>query len=555
MRRTIGIALIIFLLGAPAFSQTAPEKYWIKFTDKNNSPYSVDNPSEFLSLRSLNRRSAQGISVIEQDIPVNQTYIDGVLALGNIELLLRSKWLNAITVHLTDTTLINQILALPYVNQVKSANKYIKEKYKTPVNLGRTKDLDTNAYGPSFNQLAMLNGDKLHAQGYLGEGMLIFVCDGGFNGLDTLDAFDHLFETGRIIGTHDFVDGDDNVYESSTHGTSVMGTMAGILPNQLIGTAPGASYYLAITEDVSSEFVIEEDNWISGAELADSLGADIITTSLSYTTFNNPQMDHTYADMNGQTTRVAIGAGIAATKGMLIVVSAGNYFQQPWHYIGSPADAFNILAIGAVKSDSLHSSFSSAGPSFDGRVKPEIVAQGTQAISVATNNSGIAQVSGTSFSGPIIAGISSCLWQAIPEATSLQVRKAIIASANQYNNPDDELGYGIPNYGKALLFLNEMVHGKIDSTQLEKNKIFLDAYPIPVSNNLTLIMYSYSENNENGSLLLYDVNGKLVTRFSVNLIGRVSNNIVIPMGQFSAGYYTFQYQGESGTDIVRIVKY
>lgn len=553
--KTLILSVISIFFTGFIQAQTAPDKYWIEFTDKNDSPYSIENPIEFLSQKSLDRRENQNIDVIEQDIPVNQTYINQVLALGDIDLLLRSKWLNAITVHFTDESLIDDILALDFVSQVKSARIYLKGKYEQEEMPEGAKQYDPSDYGSSFNQLDMLNGYYLHEQDLLGQGMLIYVCDGGFNHLDERTAFDHLFETGRIIGTHDFVDGDDFVYESSTHGTSVMGTMAGIIPNELIGTAPEASYFLAKTEDVDSEFMIEEDNWIAGAEMADSLGADIMTTSLSYTTFDDPSTDHVYEDLDGQTTRVAIGAGIAAQKGMLIVISAGNYFGNPWHFIGSPADAIDVLAIGAVTADGVHSSFSSAGPSADGRVKPEIVAQGSAAVSAATGSDGIALVSGTSFSGPIIAGISSCLWQAFPNATSLEVREAIIQSANQYNNPDDTLGYGIPNYQLAYEILSDATGIKDSVLPGRENFYFQSASPNPFSDQLNVLLRSRSGKDETATLSLYDYNGKIVKQFETRVVANQLNELLLDLSDISAGVYSLAYNSQSGNEVIKVVKY
>ena len=553
--KRLTISLIGLFLATFLNAQTAPDKYWVEFTDKNDSPYSIDDPIAFLSQKSIDRRANQNIDVIEQDIPVNQTYIDGVLAIGDIDLLLRSKWLNAITIFLTDTSLISEILALDYVNQIKSAQKYKRGDYEPEEIIGVGKEYDSTAYGESFHQLAMLNGDYLHEQELLGQGMFIYVCDGGFNHLDERTAFNHLFESGRIIGTHDFVDGDDDVYEASTHGTSVMGTMAGIIPDELIGTAPEASYFLARTEDVSTEFLIEEDNWIAGAEMADSIGADIITTSLSYTTFDDPSMDHTYEDLDGQTTRVAIGAGIAATKGMLIVTSAGNYFNSSWHFIGSPADAFDCLAIGAITADSLHSSFSSAGPSADGRVKPEVVALGTAAVTASTTVDGISHVNGTSFSGPIIAGISSCLWQAFPEATSLEIRQAIIESAHMYNSPDDLMGYGIPNYEVAYEIL-DATNGITDSVLPGREQFYFQSVsPNPFLIDLKVLMRSVSGNEEEGTLSLFNDNGQLVKEYSVKLTAKGLNEFILNLSDLSSSTYSLEYKSQSGREVVKVIKY
>lgn len=550
----VGSILMLFISFA-VHSQIAPNRYWVQFVDKADSPYSIQNPEAFLSERSLDRRAKQNIEITEEDLPVNQSYIDQVLEVGEVQLLNRSKWFNAITIFTLDSDLIDLIEDLDFVGQVKSANVLKKGKMEEEQPYTSQKSYDPIDYGPSYNQLEMLNGQYLHNLDYLGQGMIIFVCDGGFNRLDERTAFDHLFDTGRILGTRDFVDGDDFVYESSTHGTSVMGTMAGILPGQLIGTAPEASYFLARTEDVSSEFMIEEDNWVAAAELADSMGADVINTSLSYTTFDDASMDHTYQDLDGQTTRIAIGAGIAASKGMLIVNSAGNYYSQSWYYIGSPADAFDILAVGALTSEGVHASFSSAGPSADGRVKPEISAQGSAAVSTNTGSDEISFVNGTSFSSPIIAGISACLWQAFPDATAMQVRSAIIESASLYQNPNDMVGYGIPNYQLAYESLESIVGIKDSVLPGKEKRYFQLVAPNPVSDQLRLLIHGTATAEEVCKLQLQNSSGQMVYQIQFDLPALGLSEIFIDMSNYSAGVYTLICSGNSVQEVQRIVKF
>ena len=549
--RGLFAVIVSMLLSAVVVSQTAPNKYWIQFSDKNGSPYSIDNPEEFLSERSIDRRESQGIEVVEQDIPVNQDYIDQVLDIGNIKLLLRSKWFNAITIETDDPSLIAQIEQLSIVSQVKTYQGHAKPKSiekEIPI---LEKEFSSSAYGPSYDQLEEINGQALHQYDYLGSGKLIYVCDGGYSNFTSIDAFNHLFDEDRIVGTYDFVDGDEDVYHASTHGTFVMGTMAGIIPSLLIGTAPEASYFLARTEDVSSEFLIEEDNWVSAAEQADSIGADIVTTSLSYTLFDSTGQDHSYEDLNGETSRIAIGAGIAAQKGMLIVVSAGNYYNQPWHYIGTPADAFGILAIGGITSDSTHSSFSSAGPSADGRVKPEVVARGTAAVTANSGNNGISYVNGTSFSAPIISGISASLWQAFPSASSVQLREAIIQSAHLVNDPNDLMGYGIPNYGKAMDYLQGLLG--IAPSMEPVTGIIQRVYPNPFEDFMSVELLAQGESSENGTLTLYDTRGMKVFQQNVSLIGGkpVTYNLTVP--NLAAGVYTLEYMGSDSQYSIKVI--
>jgi subtilisin family serine protease len=549
--RVILVLVVSFLLSGTVFSQSAPNKYWIQFTDKNGSPYSIDNPEAFLSERAIDRRADQGIEVVEQDIPVNQDYIDQVLELGNVELLLRSKWFNAITIETDDLALVAEIEQLSIVSQVKSYKGHTKIKSIEKEVDVIDKEFSSSAYGPSYDQLEEINGEALHKYDYLGNGKLIYVCDGGYTNFTSVDAFNHLFDENRIVGTHDFVDGDENVYHGSSHGTWVMGTMAGVIPSLLIGTAPQASYFLARTEDVSSEFLIEEDNWVSAAEQADSIGADIITTSLSYTLFDSTDQDHSYEDLNGETSRIAIGAGIAAQKGMLIVVSAGNYYNQPWHYIGTPADAFGILAIGGITSDSSHSSFSSAGPSADGRVKPEVVARGTAAVTANAGNNGISYVNGTSFSAPIISGISASLWQAFPSASSVQLREAIIQSAHLVNDPNDMMGYGIPNFGKAMNYLQDLLG--VAPSMDPVSGIIQRVYPNPFDDVINVELLVSGESTESGTITLYDSRGLKVYQISVSFNAGRPVTYILGTPNLAAGVYSLEYVGENSRESVKVV--
>jgi serine protease AprX len=375
-------------------------KYRVEFKDKHNTTYSINNPSSYLSPRAIQRRTNQGISIDSTDLPVNQHYIDSVIALGGT-LLTKSKWFNSITIAIDDTTKIPDIQALPFVSDIErtyppggiksGGNKRPRlintqemhdefQPYRHILPAAKqTQDMfsiKTINYGMGFNQANMIGIDYLHALGYTGDGIVIAVLDAGFLNVNTLPVFDSLRNSGRILGTYDFVNPGGDVYAQSSHGTMVLSTMAGNMPNDLVGTAPHASYWLLRTEDASTEFRIEEDNWISGAELADSAGADVLNTSLGYTEFYDPAMDYTYADMDGNTARITRGANMASSKGMFCVNSAGNSGNSPWKYIGAPADGFDILAVGAVNSNGTLASFSSHGPSYDGRVKPNVTAQG-----------------------------------------------------------------------------------------------------------------------------------------------------------------------------------
>jgi len=517
------ILLFALILGANiAFSQVYPNKYLIEFTDKNDSPYSIQNPEEYLSQRALDRRERYGIAIDEYDLPVNPQYIQAVADIG-VDILNPTKWLNAVVIYTTDPSKLDEIGALPFVkgvseNIVGPGNKTLPEEsdlislnkpfgmnevmgglaqnYKSGTS---TRSLN---YGQGYNQINMIGGIELHDQGYQGQGMVIAVLDGGFSSTNDMAAFDSLYMNDRILGVWDFVGRTANVYQGSTHGTAVLSTMGCNLPGQLIGTAPQASYYLLRTEDTGSEYIIEEYNWASGAEYADSVGADVINSSLSYKTFDDPAQDHTYGDMDGHTAPSTIAADRAMSRGMIVVNSAGNSGGDPvWPYIGAPADGDSVFTIGAVDPGGEYVYFSSIGPTADGRLKPNFVAQGSQTV-VASTNGGVATSSGTSFSSPISAGMSACLWQFDPSMTNMDVLNAIQMSGSQANNPDELMGYGIPNFGMASLILKGF------NTDIISETGDIDVFPNPFVDELK-IAYN-SPDTQSVSIQLYDITGKLL---------------------------------------------
>lgn len=449
MIRTRLLIWIVLLAVLPSLAQTTPKNYfWVQFKDKNGTPYQISAPEAFLSQRAIDRRFRQNIPIDETDLPVSPDYLDSLKEKG-FEIVHTSKWLNGATVRVADSAEIRGAADLPFVEMVqltrpanilKSAtDKFISEQATSfdPVN-----------YGQAIGQLTQLKGDYLHNKGFRGKGVQIAILDGGFWRVNDLPAFDSLRNENRILGTRDLVDPQSDFYAQNYHGMSVLSCMAGNMPGLFIGTAPDASFFLIRTEDGASEYLVEEDNWVAGAELADSLGADIINSSLGYATFGDPNTSHTYSDLNGNKTRITRAANMAFRKGILVFNSAGNQGDETWKYITAPADGDCVIAVGAVDKTGVRSYFSSFGPAFGGAVKPNLAALGSQAILV--NNKGqLGFGSGTSFSSPILTGVAACLMQANPTATAAELKAAMEQSASQYNQPDFLLGFGIPDFEKA----------------------------------------------------------------------------------------------------------
>lgn len=562
-----GIIALLFCLNASAQSASAPGKFWVQFSDKNNSPYSIDNPSEFLSEAALQRRANQGIAVQWNDLPVNPSYVQQVAATG-ATVLHRSRWFNGVTVSLTDTSLMQQIRALPFVNgtlqvarlKVKGpADEFLADIMRMaeqmeaaasePAKIAAAKTTFSNpleAYGEAQTQTTMIGIEKLHAMGFRGQTVHIAVLDAGFFRVNTFSHFDSLFQNNRILGTRDFVAGGDAVYEDNSHGLSVLSTMAANTPGQIIGTAPQASYWLIRTEDADTEFVIEEDNWVAGAEFADSAGAWIINSSLGYTKFDEPSQNHTYNDLDGNTTRITKGADIAASKGILVVNSAGNSGTDSWKFIGAPADGDSVLTIGAVNAERNYAAFSSLGPSSDGRIKPNVTAMG-QLTYLVVSSGNLARSNGTSFSSPIIAGAAACLWQAHPKAKMMDIFKAIEQSADQYESPDARRGFGIPDFMKAHSILSK---AELQGTPSDS---LVNVYPNPFIEGLSLEYFSTTE--QEIQITVHKASGKRVYQEKVKVYPYLNTPIQLEnVKNLSSGIYTVTVNNGKQSFVRRIVK-
>ncbi len=450
MRTRLLLIVIFMMFWVVSRAQTFTKGYyWIKLKDKNGTLFQINHPEAFLSQRALNRRIRQNIPIDQTDLPVSSVYLDTLKNRG-VELVHTSKWLNGVTVRTADTMLIKKIAALPFVTGVQLTKPPLPQK-STRLKFNEDQlqaEINPANYGVAISQLTQLNGQYLHDKGFRGKGVQIALLDAGFWHVNQIAAFDSLRKSGRILGTRDFVDPGSDIYQQHTHGMSVLSCMGGNQPLTLTGTAPDASYYLIRSEEDATEYLIEEDNWVAAAELADSVGVDIINSSLGYSEFDDPKMNHKYSEMNGQSTRITQGANMAFQKGILVFVSAGNEGYNPWRYITAPSDGVNVIAVAAVDKNGIRASFSSVGPAFGGAVKPNVAATGSSTYLI-TSTGVPGYSSGTSFSSPVLAGMGACLLQSNPAATVAQLKNAIEQSGSLYSKPDTLLGYGIPDFGKA----------------------------------------------------------------------------------------------------------
>lgn len=460
MRYSILIGLYCLLSYLPVtYAQQNYDLYWFSFKDKNNSPYSLFRPQEYLSARAIERRANQGIWVDSTDLPINPQYIAEITKEG-YHIRFRSRWLNGVAVAVNEEQ-AKELQKLPFVKEVRPIGFLRKSQYpKTGVGARDYKNTykkNKNYYGGAQNQIQMLNGHYIHAMGYKGEGMHVAVMDGGFNFMPETPAFDSLFIKKQIIETFDFLENDSYVFESSEHGTDVLSTMAANLPYLQVGTAPYANYYLYKTEDELGEYVQEEYSWITAVEYADSIGISVVNTSLGYYDFDDNNMDYGFADMNGKYSPMSIAANIAAQKGMIIVTSAGNEGDGVWKHITSPGDAPDVLTVAAVDRDGFRAKFSSMGFTNRHYIKPDLAARGHSAIVAYRGRYETRYQFGTSFSSPIMAGMVTALWQACPQSKAQEVVHTLRRAGSQFSRPDTMLGYGIPDFLKAYSELSPTV--------------------------------------------------------------------------------------------------
>lgn len=496
----IAAYLVLFLLSWSSVAQV--NRYMVFFNDKNGTPHSVSSPLTFLSQRAIDRRAAQNISIIEEDLPVTPLYVQSIRDAG-VTVLYKTKWMNGVLVECTSSD-ATSIAGLAFVKSVEQ----VAPGGRPPTNGRKRSSRKFNDASASVQvtdmQISMLGMEEMHASGYRGEGMLMAIIDAGFPGADTISFFRHVFDDGRFHaeGSYDFVFGLSNVFDhysepDQRHGTWVWSTIAAFKKDVFTGGAYKADFVLFVTEDTPTEYRIEEYNWLFAAERADSLGVDIISTSLGYNTFDDSNMNYSKPQMDGETAVITRASAMAANKGMAVVVSAGNEGNNSWGIITAPADGKNILAVGSVSASGVRSSTSSKGPSADGRFKPDVAAMGSS-VSVVLANGTLGTQSGTSFAAPLMASLVAGYWQKLPDLTAQQLLDTIRRRGNQFDNPDNFLGFGIPSfYSSVTTAVNKPIEN------------FVNIYPNPVSSEVWLEFLDGKDLNF--KTLLVDARGAVQT--------------------------------------------
>lgn len=536
MRRSLFFIFVFFSVVVRG-NEPLGNIYWIQFNSKANTPYSINQPEGFLSNKAILRREKMGIAIDSTDLPVNPEFIKSLQNLG-FYVKHQSKWLNGAIAILPDSLVLDNITLPDFVAKIdlsKTGNlKSASNKFS---------DIDTLSqatYGSSYEQISMVKGHLLHSLSR-GKGVHVAVIDAGFNNSINLPTFDSLKSRDGILGTYDFVSPGNNIYNEHYHGNAVLSIMAGNTPGYLIGSAPEASYWLLRSEDVETEYPVEEDYWIVAAEFADSVGCDVINTSLGYSLFDESQFDHSYNDFTGKHLRISQAANLAVDKGIVVVCSAGNSggSSDPWGHIVAPAEAEKVLAVAAVDVNNQIAGFSSPGFEGDNFLKkPDVSAMGV-GVTYASTNGNYVTGNGTSFSSPIIAGMAACLISYFPEYTSSEIIELIKTYGDRYPEHSLSYGYGIPDFSKADMVLS--------SDKLSASSVPL-VVPNPFNNHITI-----ANKGDFARFELFDHTGRIL--FSQELSDRLNEISPMKLSNLKKGVYFAVFKGEGGTYSQKLIKY
>jgi serine protease AprX len=558
-----------FILLLYLFEHAAAQEYkfLIHFSDKNNNGYSLTNPSAFLSEKSIHRRLKQNIPVDSADLPVSSVYMDSLNTIPSLQILNRSKWFNQVLVTLSDSSAIMQIQKLSFVLSAEPVNNHRIQSRSNRISVNRLSEFSgksvsekylsaiplhmQNDYGASWAQVHIHHGEYLHDLGFHGEGMTIAILDDGFNNYLLNPAFDSIRKDHRIMGTYDFVNGKTSVNEEEVHGANCFSIIASNIPGILIGSAPAASYWLFKTEDDRSETPVEEQNWAAAAEYADSVGADLISTSLGYSYFDDSAFDITYPARNGHSSLVTRAANMAVAKGMIVTAAAGNSGTEPSDrkYVSCPADGDSVYAVGSVNAGGIIAASSSWGPNGAGHVKPDGVSLGAGAYFVAGDGNAYAG-SGTSYANPNLAGLITCVWQAFPEFNVHDILSAVHQSSDLFSAPNGRYGYGLPDFEKAYQILSLK---RIALVNPLSGDDWIHIFPVPFHNRLNIFLLPSASGTANIGLL--DVSGRMIDRQTVPIVSGQTQLVEFPIhAVLSPGVYLIRYTDQKQSKTIKVIK-
>ena len=543
------ITLFLFaVIGIVAFAQSYPAWYAVYLSNKASTPYNLQNPQEFLSERAIQNRQKNFIAIDSSDLPVDTSYLRQVDEMAKVKY--SSRWQNSLLAEVQSLQDLQSLQGLAFVDSVQylgPVQSQKKPKTSSPpkaFSMTESATEDFPVYGGSRSQNKLLGLHALHQSGFLGKGVKIAVLDGGFRKVNQMDAFGYLYFRNAISLAYDVVNPGNDIYSENSHGTHVLSTIAGILEDKYFGSGPHADFILLRTEDVNSEYPVEEYYWLVGAELADSSGCDMITSSLSYNEFDDTTLNYTHAMLDGKSTIVSRAAQSAAEKGMLVLTSAGNNGQNTWRKIGFPADAASAIAVGAVDSLGNYAKLSAVGYNALGRVKPDMVAVG-QACALISTNDKVFFGNGTSFSTPTICGAFATLMSAHPHKSMKEIKEAVYKSCQQYNKPDSLLGYGIPDFYVAHMILSGIPQGK-DST------FSFQVLPNPFPSGFYLLTQSID--SQEVHISIYDLSGKEVYHSIKNLQAGTQAIYMHQLSALSNGVYVVKVKTEKESYTQKIIK-
>lgn len=547
---TIKVTKLLFscllILGSNSIFSQNSSNHWVYLKDKKGSS-NIALSAEAKALRIKN-----GIALDQRDLSISSAYLKEIQSKG-YKVKAYSRWLNAVVLELNDSE-VNQIMQLDCIVDIQATRTYKSVYPKVEQSHNRSVndfiEFDSSYYGATWRQNEIMNIQLLHERGYYGQGIKIAVMDNGYFRMDSIPELRHLLDSNRIVDQYDFVDNDSAVYDEGFHGIMVLSTMAGDSIGHYVGTAPMAEYMLYVTEDNDGESIMEEYNWVMAAERADSMGAQILNTSLGYTEMEDSTTSHTYDDMDGNTTVITKASDIAASKGMLVINSAGNSGNNSWFYIGAPADGDSVLTVGAVGYDREIAGFSSRGPTADGRLKPNVSAPGVLTAAIKYNGD-IGYANGTSFSCPILSGSVACLWQAYPDLTNMELFRLIEISSDRYLNPDNEYGHGIPDMNKAFELMSDSTFYK-DSLVTGLNNVADIWVESPYGGAINIFVES--EILEQANISVYNIQGRLLYQETRDLY-KGFNHFQLDQNQFDVTQiFILKIDSSKGNYIFKMIK-
>jgi hypothetical protein len=559
----------IFIFFLFFFQQSSAQEYkfLVHLTDKNNNGFSLSNPSAFLSAKSILRRQQQNIPLDSTDLPVTSAYVDSISSIPSVTVWSKSKWFNLVLISVPDTSILQQVRTLSFVRTLNPVNNFTKKIIKDIPSVNQTGSasgrsfventgsvngyITASDYGAAYAQIHMHNGEYLHNLGFQGEGKTIAILDDGFNSYISNPAFDSLRIHNRIYGSYDFVNRKVSVNEEGHHGAWCFSILAANIPGTLIGSAPSAGYWLFKTEDDNSESPVEEQNWVAAAEFADSIGADLISTSLGYGYFDDPIYNLSYPERNGHFSLVSQAANLAVAKGMIVTASAGNsgLDTDDQKFVSCPADGDSVYAVGAVDYTRNIAGFSSWGPNGSGQVKPDGVSFGSGTSFIGVDGNAYSG-SGTSFSNPNLAGLICCLWQAFPEFNSHDILSSVRESSNQYDHPDDRYGYGIPDFEKAYQMLLVKRNALLDPLT---ESDWIHVFPVPFHDRIYLFLLPAVTGT--AYIQLLNVTGQQIQSKSIQVnAGRLQLVEYVTDRPLTDGAYFIRYYDPKQTKTLKLLK-